>query len=261
MEDENVFPLLDHGYLKLIDTWGSDQAIVEGARMSTGKGFLGWDPGPCPECNGAKTIQQGAILRGCPACKGKGTHKGDMSLLRYLWKNRHSTPFEMAGMTVEVKAPIMVYREWHRHRTQGYSEASARYAPLPDENYMPTLDRVMRNVTGGDGRLNKQAGTEGDAELTEGDALDWLAALAEVYEYAERVYQMGLRMGVPRELARLSMTVGRYSKMRATCNLRNWMHFLDLRTAPNAQEEIRVYAGAVEQLVQRNFPRVFEVSR
>lgn len=106
--------VLDHGYVKWLETWGSDEDIICAARMSTDKGFLGWDPGVCPACKGTKTN----VDAPCTACKGEGTHKGDAKLLAYLWKNKHSTPFEFAGMTLEVQAPLMVFREWHRHRTQ-----------------------------------------------------------------------------------------------------------------------------------------------
>ena len=97
--------VLDHGYLKFIESWGSDERIIEAARMSTAKGFLGWG-GPCPD------LPHDAECR----CKGTGQLPGDEKLLRFLWENKHQTPFEMAGLTVEVQAPIFVFREWHRHR-------------------------------------------------------------------------------------------------------------------------------------------------
>jgi hypothetical protein len=93
-------------YVQAIEGWGRDERIIEAARMSTGKGFQGWDT--------------------------------DAKLLAFLYNNKHATPFEMAGLVIEVKAPIFVFREWHRHRTQSYNEMSARYIPLPDENYVPT---------------------------------------------------------------------------------------------------------------------------
>src|SRR3990172_2230213 len=112
--------VLDAGYIELVEHWGSDERIIEAARMSTGKGFQGWDK--------------------------------DEKLLAYLYNNKHATPFEMAGMVIEVKAPIFVFREWHRHRTQSYNEMSARYIPLPDENYIPSVERLMMR-----GGTNKQA--------------------------------------------------------------------------------------------------------
>ena len=247
--------VLDHGYVEHIESWGSDQAIIEAARMSTGKGFLGWDPGPCPQCKGKGSFNADWVVQ-CNDCGGKGTVAGDAKLLRFMFEHHHDSPFEFAGMVIEVKAPIMVFREWHRHRSQGYSEASARYSPLPDENYVPTVERLMVAST-----ANKQAGgVSGAPPLLSSNAHLWLAELAAVYEHAERVYQNGLRCGVPKELARLSMTVGRYSKMRATTNLRMWLAFANLRTTaknPAAQFEIRQFADAVGELLGEHFPRTW----
>lgn len=108
--------VLDHGYVRYIDSWGSDRHIIESARMSTDKGFLGWGPTPCPECSRWDSGLADGFLAGkpCGTCKGKGTVPGDEKLLRFLYEKKHSTPFEMAGMTVEVQAPIFVFREWHR---------------------------------------------------------------------------------------------------------------------------------------------------
>jgi hypothetical protein len=147
------FDVLDHGYVALIEPWGSDARIIESARMSTGKGFLGW--GPKKLCSWCQAPEGDPNL-----CKVGGPHiyqdgfPGDEKLLRYLWENKHTTPFEMAGMTIEIQAPIFVFREWHRHRTQSYSELSARYTPLPDVNYLPSVERLMMNAGGS----NKQAG-------------------------------------------------------------------------------------------------------
>lgn len=237
--------LLDHGYIELIETWGNEERIIESARMSTGKGFLGWGPFHHAECS------TGQALSVCQCAK----REGDEKLLRFLWSNAHATPFEMAGITIEVQAPIFVFREWHRHRVPfGYNELSARYTPMPNLNYVPTLERCM---LGSDGR-NKQAGTIKDAEvLTEGAALDWRATLADFYDTAEELYQQALKAGVPKELARIVVPVGRYSRMRATGNLRGWLSFLQLRTAPNAQHEIRVFAEKVAEIVSVRFPRTY----
>lgn len=213
--------VLDAGYVNLIETWGSDERIIEAARMSTGKGFQGWDT--------------------------------DAKLLAYLYNNKHDTPFEMAGMVIEVKAPIFVFREWHRHRTQSYNEMSARYIPLPDENYVPTVERLMM----GSG-TNKQAQGTGKT-LTKTNAETFRRALISCYASVQFVYEWGLFNGAPKELARLPIPVARYSRMRASANLRNWLAFLTLRMAPNAQWEIRQYANAVARLVETNFPRTYEL--
>lgn len=243
------FELLDHGYLSLVDSWGSDEAIICAARMSTAKGFLGWGPkdeGPCEVC--------GNFSHNCAACgyTGRKIVPGDEKLLRYLWEHDHWTPFEMAGLTVEVKAPIMTFREWHRHRVPfGYNEMSARYVPLPDENYSPTVERI---VQGSRKTANRQAASVA-GEIAPIDAEAWLDELAKAYEHAERVYRLGLSLGVPKELARLPVPVGRYSRMRATGNLRGWLGFLRLRHAPQAQHEIRVYAEAIAGIIAEKFPR------
>ena len=257
--------VLDHGYCNLIESWGSDERVIESARMSTQKGFEGWGlEETCGRCNGKKTFvvwgdserdEEDDPSRPCPACRGAGVRiekPGDEKLLRFLWENRHSTPFEMAGATFEVQAPIFVMREWHRHRVPfGYSEASARYSPLPDLNYVPTVERLMINS-----KTNKQAGTiKGSDELTLEKAETFRGSLSAIYETAEGLYQEALLAGVPKELARIHLPVGRYSKMRATSNLRGWLAFLALRNAPSAQYEIRVYAEAIQAMLTRQFPR------
>jgi len=250
MSSSMRIPLLDHGYLELIDSWGSEERIIEAARMSTDKGFLGWGPHHEANCSVHDPIVP-SWLRLC-TCTPK---PGDERLLRYLWENEHATPFEMAGLTFEVQAPIFVFREWHRHRVPfGYNELSARYTPIPDVNYIPTLERCML----GGGHLTKQAGTIKDADqLTEETAHTWLVELEEFYDRAEELYQMGLRRGLPKELARLVVPVGRYSRMRATGNLRGWLGFVRLRAAPTAQWEIRQFAEAVGRCVGERFPRTW----
>lgn len=256
--------LLDHGYIELVDTWGSDERIIESARMSTGKGFLGWGP-YCSKC-GIKMVRvhgnanpadyERGEQRGCEHDADK---PGDEKLLRFLWENAHATPFEMAGLTIEVKAPIMVFREWHRHRVPfGYNELSARYVPLPDENYCPTVARIVEGAERAGG--NKQAqGIAGKVPTTE-EAARWLERLEQSYALAQAVYEEGLRVGVPKELARLPVPVGRYSRMRATGNLRGWLAFMKLRSAPSAQWEIRQFSDALgRSIIAEKFPRTWEL--
>jgi len=243
--------VLDHGYVRLVEHWGSDERIVEAARMSTGKGFLGWGPKTqCRYCGGDEPNNDCAASgRQCDL--GPHGPPGDERLLTYLWRNQHATPFEMAGVVLEISLPIFVTREWHRHRTQGYSEISSRYTPLPDVNYVPSVDRLMTSS-----KTNKQAGTvKGADELTVERAELYQTRLVEMYRDQEALYQRSLAVGVPKELARVHLPVGRYTRMRATANLRNWLGFLTLRMAPGAQWEIRQYAGAVHDLLQPLFPR------
>jgi thymidylate synthase (FAD) len=224
----DIIKVLDHGYLKLIESWGSDERIIEAARMSTGKGFQGWGP------------------------KEDGK-PGDEKLLRFLWEHKHATPFEMAGVIIEVQAPIFVFREWHRHRTQSYNEMSARYTPLPDLNYIPSRERIL---SGGQSTSNKQGG---GMPLNETVAANWLFKLANLYAHAQEVYESGLNLGIAKEIARLPVPVARYSRMRASANLRNWLAFLTLRMDASAQWEIRQYANAVGSIVKELFPRSWEL--
>lgn len=221
--------ILDHGSLTLIDAWGSDEGIVEAARMSTSGGFVSWDP-------------------------YDGHPKGDAGLLRYLYENKHATPFEMAGLVIEVKAPILVFRQWHRHRTQSYNEMSARYVPVPDEHYMPTIARCVPPKT-----TNRQARGTTSREPTPEEIQEWRISVADAYEQAEIAYQKGIDIGIPKEVARVTMPVARYSRMRASANLRNWLGFLTLRLDPHAQYEIRVYAEAVGAIIAQKFPRTWEL--
>lgn len=227
---DNEKQILDYGYIKLIESWGTDERIVESARMSTAKGFEGWGTPEAP---------------------------GDEKLLAYLWNHAHATPFEMAGLTVEIQAPIFVFREWHRHRTQSYNEMSARYVPLPDTNYVPTVARLLAAGASG----NKQAGTATGVEpmADAQKAQQYRSMLRSMYREQEELYQRALALGVPKELARIHLPVGRYSRMRASANLRNWLGFLTLRMAPAAQWEIRQYADAVGEIIARCFPRTWEL--
>lgn len=222
-------PVLDHGYIRFVEDWGrgdageSEAGIIEAARQSTQGAFRGWEL--------------------------------DEKLLRYLFtgKPQHATPFEFAGCVIEVQAPIFVFREWHRHRTQSYNEMSARYAPLPDLNYIPTVERMLINS-----KTNRQAGTISDCDvLTPEIAEIERAELAADYAACEVKYQRSLKRGVPKELARIRLPVGRYSKMRAQTNLRNWLAFMTLRADPGAQWEIQEYARAVGTILANRFPRTW----
>ena len=258
--------ILDFGYVEFIEHWGSDESIITSARMSTDKGFNGWGGSICTTCDKEERLDPKDYLfknydsqekaRSCKECNGTGKTQGDEKLLKHLYTNKHMTPFEMGGLVIEVKAPIFVFREWHRHRVFSFNEMSARYIPLPDENYIPTIDRLMSGAN--TATTNKQAQGNGKI-LTEPDALEWLAALADVYDHAQSVYQLGISLGVPKELARLPVPVARYSRMRASANLRNWLGFLTLRQAPQAQWEIRVYADVVASILIARFPRTMEL--
>jgi thymidylate synthase (FAD) len=252
--------LLDHGYMQYIDHCGSDEGIVEAARMSTDKGFRSWEPYvECTEC-GKWWLVGWQPLCEHPDQNWRKVPRGDMGLLSYLRANRHTTPFEMGTIIIECQAPIMVYREWHRHRTQSYNELSARYTPLPDVNYVPTVERLMLNS-----KTNKQAGVAKGAEtLDETAAESYRKRLVEMYMAQEALYQYALNRGVPKELARVHLPVGRYSRMRASANLKNWLDFMTLRSdsteqGKKAQWEIRQYANAVGTIIAELFPKTWQL--
>lgn len=232
--------VLDHGYVKYIESWGKGEAggfeksqgarifddyergIIEAARQSTQGSFRGWEK--------------------------------DEKLLGYMFQHQHSSPFEFAGMVIEVQAPIFVFREWHRHRTQSYNEMSARYTPLPDLYYVPDRERCLMTQ-----EKNKQAQGKTGSALIDRDVIGWLNGLRRFYEQAEIFYQFGLNLGIPKELARVCMPVGHYTRMRASANLRNWLAFLTLRMHPDAQWEIRQFANVVGKIISESFPRTWKL--
>jgi thymidylate synthase (FAD) len=261
------YDVLDNGYAKLIRTWGSDEEIIETARMSTDKGFLGWDPGPCPTCSGKGSVfvDEGWPEATCTDCSGKGRIPGDAKLLRYLYEHKHSTPFEFAGLTIEIQAPLMVYREWHRHRTQAYSEMSARYVQMPNLHYVPSVQRIIDSSRKSGNRQASGAGVlsipgfhPAENEAVVAERIRQLIGAEQQRVYAQ--YEELLRYGVSKEIARLDTPVARYSRMRATGNLRNWLAFLTLRMDPAAQFEIRQYAWCVADAISKAFPRTWELA-
>jgi thymidylate synthase (FAD) len=273
--------VLNHGYLRLVDWMGSDESIIEAARMSTGKGFLGWD-GPC-EIRGPSgevckaTREEVEAFRPHPInpsgkhlCWGGRPHAfGDEKLLRFLYENRHDTPFEMAELLVEVQAPIMVFREWHRHRTQSYNEMSARYIQMPNLHYIPNVNRIIaaskkhRNKQqGGGGELKPppRLGPEERVPQTEVEIAGWVYdRLAKEQQTIYDLYEVLLGMGLAPEVARIDTPVARYSRMRAKTDLRNWLAFLTLRSDEAAQWEIRQYAYALGYFISRLFPRTWDL--
>lgn len=206
--------LLDHGFVRLADSMGSDLSIVRAARVSYD---AAWRAG-----------------------ENEGS---DHRLIRYLWRNHHTTPFESVTLTFEVKAPIFVFRQWHRHRTWSFNELSARYRELPEEFYVPSPD-----IIGVQSAANKQGRTASDPDATSAGMIK-LACQASFWIYRDLVAR-----GIPRELARSVLPVATYSHMFATVNLLNLFRFLTLRCDAHAQYEIRVYADAMRELARTVVP-------
>jgi thymidylate synthase (FAD) len=255
--------VLDHGHIKLIECMGRDERVVEAARQSTGKGFISWAPYTlCNSCELAwdetATIylsdEDGVFAPSKdPNCKHESTMKypqGDMGLLDNLMRNRHTTPFEMGGEIIfEVKAPIMVFREWHRHRTQSYNEMSARYVQMPNEHYLPDASRIQKQSTS-----NKQGSAEAwDEEI----AMKVISGLGSQQQMIYDSYDEWVEQGLAKEVARLNTPVARYSQMWAKTDLLNWLKFLTLRMRPAAQFEIRQYANIVADVIKDRWPRVW----
>jgi thymidylate synthase (FAD) len=208
--------VLNRGFVHLVDWMGSDLSVVRAARVSYA---AEWRTGED---------------------EGK-----DEKLIHYLLKNQHTSPFESVTFTFEVKAPIFVFRQWHRHRTWSYNEASARYTELPEEFYVPAVEQITAQST--DNKQMRTTEVHPYAARFAGD-------IACVCEAAFATYKRMLSMGCPRELARGVLPLNTYSHMFATVNLHNLFHFLRLRLHEHAQYEIRVYAEAILKLIEPVVP-------
>lgn len=219
-------PVLDHGFLRVVDYMGSDDAIVQAARVSYGRG--------------TKRIRE------------------DRGLIRYLMRNRHTSPFEMCEIKFHVRLPVFVARQWIRHRTASVNEQSARYSILENEFYVPSPDSVNEQSTtnrqGRGGRLDVIS-AQSVADIIAGHS-------AQTYELYERL--LGNRAegedspSIARELARIVLPVNVYTQWYWKIDLHNLLHFLRLRTDPHAQLEIRVYAEAMLDVVRKWVPLAAE---
>lgn len=211
--------VLDRGFVRLVESMGNDLSIVRAARVSYDAAWrTGEDEG------------------------------SDERLIRYLWRNQHTTPFEAVEFQFEVKAPIFVFRQWHRHRTWSYNELSARYRELPEEFYLPDPGKI-----GSQSKSNKQArDVSGDADIDL--RRDEVEVVRRTCEHAFVQYRGLLSSGWPRELARSVLPVATYSHMFAKVDLKNLFHFLSLRCDAHAQYEIRAYAEAMRDLIRPIVP-------
>jgi thymidylate synthase (FAD) len=213
--DVHHHKVLDHGFVKYVDHMGSEESIIEAARMSTAKGFVGWD--------------------------------ADASLLEYLYKNKHMTPFEMCELVVDVKAPIFVFRELHRHRTFSINEMSGRYVQMPNEHYIPEVVRAQSST-------NKQ-GSAGECNGLLSYRTRRSLAVEQAFVYDS--YEEMIKAGVAKEQARLNTPVSRYSVMRWKTDLRNWLQMLTLRDHDAAQWECRQFAIACGSIIKEIWPRTY----
>ncbi|MCZ7675327.1 MAG: FAD-dependent thymidylate synthase [Roseovarius sp.] len=220
-----AYPVLDHGFVRVIDYMGDDAAICQAARVSYGKG--------------TKSVS------------------GDEGLIRYLMRHWHSTPFEMCEIKLHVKLPVFVARQWIRHRTANVNEYSARYSILDREFYIPAPEHVAaQSEVNNQGRGETLTGEEAARVL---DILKTDAARC--YDNYEAMISQEGQKGLARELARMNLPANIYTQWYWKTDLHNLLHFLRLRADIHAQYEIRVYAEEICKLVADWVPfawRAFE---
>ena len=209
-------PVLDHGFVRVVDYMGDDAAIVQAARVSY----------------------------------GAGTKKArdDSGLIRYLMRHWHSTPFEMCEIKLHVKLPIFVARQWIRHRTANVNEYSARYSILDREFYVPQPDQLAAQAVNnrqGRGAVLEGAEAEEALRLLKGEA----SRAFDTYEHLLAEGDEG-RAGLARELSRAVLPASTYTQWYWKVDLHNLFHFLRLRADAHAQYEIRVYADVICEIVK-----------
>ena len=208
-----AIPVLDHGFVRVIDYMGDDAAICQAARVSYGRG--------------TKSVQN------------------DEGLIRYLMRHWHSTPFEMCEVKLHVKLPVFVARQWIRHRTANVNEYSARYSILDREFYIPAPEHLAaQSVVNNQGRGATLEGEEAARvlEILKTDA-------NRAYDHYEAMISQEGQAGLARELARMNLPANIYTQWYWKVDLHNLLHFLRLRADAHAQYEIRVYADAICKVV------------
>jgi thymidylate synthase (FAD) len=214
-------PVLDHGFVRVVDYMGDDAAIVQAARVSYGAG--------------TKHVQN------------------DEGLIRYLMRHWHSTPFEMCEVKLHVKLPVFVARQWIRHRTANVNEYSARYSILDREFYIPHPSQLAaQSVVNNQGRGEVLTGDESARvlEMLKSDANT-------AYDHYEAMLSTEGQQGLARELARMNLPANIYTQWYWKVDLHNLFHFLRLRADPHAQYEIRVYAEAIAACVRDWVPLAY----
>lgn len=214
-------PVLDHGFVRVIDYMGDDAAIVQAARVSYGAG--------------TRHVQN------------------DEGLIRYLMRHWHSTPFEMCEIKLHVKLPVFVARQWIRHRTANVNEYSARYSILDREFYIPAPEQLAAQSTVNNQGRGAVLGAEEAARvlaLLKADA-------AQMYDHYQAMLGQDGQQGLARELARMNLPMNIYTQWYWKVDLHNLFHFLRLRADAHAQHEIRVYAETIAACVRDWVPLAY----
>ena len=219
--------VLDHGFVRVVDYMGNDEAIVQAARVSYGRG--------------TKSV------------------RNDAGLINYLMRHRHSTPFEMCEIKYHIKLPVFVARQWIRHRTANVNECSARYSILDREFYLPAPEHLAaQSANNRQGRGDVLEGEEAAWVL---DTLKQDATRA--YDNYQTMLNEGDdadpgRQGLARELARMNLPLNIYTQWYWKVDLHNLFHFLSLRADPHAQYEIRIFAETMLETVKRWVPLAYD---
>jgi len=227
----DIFPVLDHGFVRVVDYMGNDSSIVQSARVSYGKG--------------TKKVSE------------------DKGLINYLMRHRHTTPFEMCDIKFHIKLPIFIARQWIRHRTASVNEYSARYSVLEDEFYIPESKNIAaqskKNHQGRDeGRLLNTSEQNRVLEILKQDSQNGYNHYLEMMNENKNGNIIDdSRDGVARELARMNLSLNCYTQWYWKINLHNLFHFLALRADSHAQYEIREYANIILDMVQKWVPDAF----
>lgn len=212
---DQSFPVLDKGFVRLVDYLGSDQRIVQSARVSYGEG--------------TKTYRQ------------------DKGLINYLMRNDHTSPFEQVVFTFHVKAPIFVARQWVRHRTARMNEISGRYSVMKDEVYLPDEGSIALQSED-----NKQGRQEEPVDAATAEKVRTM--LSDNAKRTFDTYHELLDMGIARELSRINLPLSIYTEFYWEIDLHNLFHFLQLRLDHHAQAEIRAYAEVMFDIVRKVCP-------
>lgn len=216
---DKEFKVLDKGFVRLVDYMGTDERIVQSARVSYGKG--------------TKTVRE------------------DASLIDYLLRNRHTSPFEQVILTFHVKLPIFIARQWIRHRTARLNEISGRYSVLKSEFYIPEgCDIAFQSKDNKQGRQKEAVPEQMQGEV--------IALLQEQQENSYKAYEELLDKNIARELARINLPLSTYTEWYWQIDLHNLFHFLRLRTDSHAQKEIRVYAEVLLDICKKVAPMATE---
>ena len=216
---DKEFPVLDHGFVRLVDYLGGDERIVQAARVSYGKG--------------TKTVRENKML------------------INYLLEHEHMSPFEQVVFTFHVKMPIFVARQWVRHRTARMNEISGRYSVMENEFYLPKREDVCYQSTS-----NRQG--RSDEELPGELQERVLYLLKQSYEQVYSGYSALIDENISREIARINLPLSMYTQMYWQIDLRNLLHFIRLRMDPHAQKEIRLYAKILGDIVKIITPFAWE---